>query len=239
MRLALLLLVVLCTTLAFSSADDKTTEHVDDDNGQGHEEKKDDDNDDKHSGNGNHHEETKDGGHGTHHEEKEDLDNDHHDEHHRIHLASWRWVDYNSLFIICVMIVSAAVVKVVYHEVHFLANNFVESCVLIVLGVLVGCVVHFGGLNEDFPKFTSELFFNYLLPPLILDAAYSLYDRDFVLNLTGIVQLAVFGTLFNVFATGLGLYGLTQAGAMGGQFCNVTDSIEIEKFTMMESLTFR
>ena len=172
------------------------------------------------------------------------TDNGHHEHHgngahHRIHLASWRWVDYNSLFIICVMIVSAAVVKVVYHEVHFLANNFVESCVLIVLGVLVGCVVHFGGLNEDFPKFTSELFFNYLLPPLILDAAYSLYDRDFVLNLTGIVQLAVFGTLFNVFATGLGLYGLTQAGAMGGQFCNVTDNIEIEKFTMMESLTFR
>jgi NhaP-type Na+/H+ or K+/H+ antiporter len=59
------------------------------------------------------------------------------------------------------------------------------------------------------------LFFNVLLPPIILDAAYSLYDRDFLSNLGAIVLFAVVGTLFNVFAIGYALYAFNLAGIMG------------------------
>ena len=64
-------------------------------------------------------------------------------------------------------------------------------------------------------RFTATLFFNVLLPPIILDSAYSLYDRDFLGNLGAIIQFAVVGTLINVFAIGFGIYGLYQWGVMG------------------------
>ena len=54
-----------------------------------------------------------------------------------------------------------------------------------------------------------------LLPPIILDSAYSLYDRDFLGNLGAVVTFAVFGTLLNVFAIGFGMFGLIRAGAVG------------------------
>ena len=66
-----------------------------------------------------------------------------------------------------------------------------------------------------FFRFTATLFFNVLLPPIILDSAYSLYDRDFLGNLGAIIQFAVVGTLINVFAIGFGIYGLYQWGVMG------------------------
>ena len=66
-----------------------------------------------------------------------------------------------------------------------------------------------------FFRFTATLFFNVLLPPIILDSAYSLYDRDFLGNLGAIIQFAVVGTLINVFAIGFGIYGLYQWDVMG------------------------
>jgi CRISPR/Cas system-associated protein Csm6 len=49
-----------------------------------------------------------------------------------------------------------------------------ESCVLILIGLLVGFLVYYvldyyvGTSHEHFPKFTAALFFNVLLPPIIL-----------------------------------------------------------------------
>ncbi len=46
-----------------------------------------------------------------------------------------------------------------------------ESCILILCGILIGVIVYYGfgehGLAY-FPNFTADLFFNVLLPPIIL-----------------------------------------------------------------------
>ena len=52
---------------------------------------------------------------------------------------------------------------------------------------------------------------------VISDSAYTLYDRDFLNNVTAVLLYAVIGTLINVFAIGYGLYGLNYVGAMGTQ----------------------
>ena len=70
------------------------------------------------------------------------------------------------------------------------------------------------------------------LPPIILDSAYSLYDRDFLGNLGAIIQFAVIGTLFNVFVIGFGLYALYQWDVMG-QFKNNAE------LTVLQCLIFR
>ena len=79
---------------------------------------------------------------------------DHHGGHHGIRLASWRWAEYNDYFIICVVVAFAAGSKLIFHETHWLSSRFPESCVLIILGVIMGHVIHFGleDVSHHFPK---------------------------------------------------------------------------------------
>ena len=81
--------------------------------------------------------------------------------------------------------------------------------VLILLGIFMAMFIKYGlldrglmGKENPFPKFTASMFFNILLPPIILDAAFAIYDREFLSNFSSILTFAIFGTLLNVFAIG-------------------------------------
>eukprot|EP00095_Tigriopus_kingsejongensis_P008991 maker-scaffold783_size97670-snap-gene-0.22 protein:Tk08991 transcript:maker-scaffold783_size97670-snap-gene-0.22-mRNA-1 annotation:"hypothetical protein DAPPUDRAFT_314297" len=136
---------------------------------------------------------------------------------HGVVLASWRWNEYSSIMMFTLMILLAGILKLLFHHIPFLAERFPESCVLIVIGIIIGGFIYnvIESQSHHFPYFTSFLFFNVLLPPIILDSAYSLYDRSFLSNLGSVVLFAVVGTLFNVFAIGYMLYFLGMVGAMG------------------------
>uniref|UniRef100_A0A914VAS7 Cation/H+ exchanger domain-containing protein n=1 Tax=Plectus sambesii TaxID=2011161 RepID=A0A914VAS7_9BILA len=51
-----------------------------------------------------------------------------------------------------------------------------------------------------------DLFFLYLLPPIVLDAGYFMPSRAFLHNIVTILIFAVFGTLWNTLSIGLTLY---------------------------------
>ena len=69
--------------------------------------------------------------------------------------------------------------------------HFVFPSLLMVVGVGWALVVEYADLYCYFPKFTPELFFDFLLPPIILEAAYSLYNKAFFDNLQTILLYAV------------------------------------------------
>ena len=97
---------------------------------------------------------------------------------------------------------AVGVFKIGFHRLHAVSNIFPESCLLIIIGIVLGLINLLSGF-EDFPPFTADLFFNLLLPPIILDASYSIYDRSFLQNLGSVLIYAVIGTLFNVFIIGM------------------------------------
>ncbi|XP_021340667.1 sodium/hydrogen exchanger 1-like [Mizuhopecten yessoensis] len=68
---------------------------------------------------------------------------------------------------------------------------------------------------EHMPRMGATLFFLYLLPPIILESAYSLHDRTFFENVGTIIIYAVIGTILNCFLIGPTIYGLAKIGAMG------------------------
>ena len=126
----------------------------------------------------------------------------------------------------------AGIFKLIFHHTPIVSKHFPESCVLILIGLIVG-LLHsaadlYGGDTKEhpFPKFTSALFFNVLLPPLCLDAAYSLYDRAFLDNIGSILIFAVFGTLFNVFTIGYGLYIVNNLGWVAESFPSELDAVQ-------------
>ncbi|CAG0879943.1 unnamed protein product [Cyprideis torosa] len=103
-------------------------------------------------------------------------------QHGGVHLISWRWDEIQTPFTITVFIVLAGLAK--------LGGVVTES-------------------QEALPHFTPHVFFFYLLPPIVLESAYSLHDRAFFDNLGTIILYAVLGTVINAFAIGGCLYGLS------------------------------
>ena len=145
-------------------------------------------------------------------------------QHHKVHLISWRWNEYWNIITYSLIIVLCGIIKLLFHHIPIISKHLPESTVLILIGVIIGIIIYppWDGKNlerkedshpnDPFPRFTSFFFFNVLLPPIVLDSAYSLYDRDFADNLGSVVVYAVIGTIFNVFSVGFSLYLIHYLG---------------------------
>ncbi|EPY89194.1 sodium/hydrogen exchanger 1 [Camelus ferus] len=88
-----------------------------------------------------------------------------------------------------------------FHVIPTISSIVPESCLLIVVGLL------------------SDVFFLFLLPPIILDAGYFLPLRQFTENLGTILIFAVVGTLWNAFFLGGLMYAVCLVG--GEQINNI------------------
>ncbi|XP_067303943.1 sodium/hydrogen exchanger 1 [Pseudorasbora parva] len=111
-------------------------------------------------------------------------------------------------FEISLWVLLASLMKLGFHLIPRLPSIVPESCLLIVVGLLVGGLMKLVGENP--PALKSDIFFLYLLPPIILDAGYFLPIRPFTENLGTILMFAVVGTLWNAFFVGGLLYGVCQ-----------------------------
>ncbi|KAG2460683.1 SL9A1 protein, partial [Polypterus senegalus] len=112
-----------------------------------------------------------------------------------------------------------------FHLIPRLSSFVPESCLLIVVGLLVGGLIKLVG--ETSPVLHSQIFFLYLLPPIILDAGYFLPIRPFSENIGTILVFAVIGTLWNSFFIGGLLYGVCQIGGK-----------DLEKIGLLPNLLF-
>ncbi|XP_069827643.1 sodium/hydrogen exchanger 1 [Dendropsophus ebraccatus] len=120
-------------------------------------------------------------------------------------------MDYDYIrdpFEIALWILLACLMKLGFHVIPTVSNVVPESCLLIVVGLLVGGLMR--AVGETPPVLKSNVFFLYLLPPIILDAGYFLPLRPFSENLGTILMFAVLGTLWNAFFIGSLLYGVCQ-----------------------------
>ncbi|XP_042143207.1 sodium/hydrogen exchanger 3 [Ixodes scapularis] len=89
-----------------------------------------------------------------------------------------------------------------------------ESCILIVIGVVIGLLLFYTGLTSVGPL-TPDVFFLFMLPPIVLDAGYYMPNRSFFDNLGSILTYAVLGTVWNTLTIGLCLWGVGLSGLYG------------------------
>ncbi|KAF2366006.1 Na+/H+ exchanger [Trinorchestia longiramus] len=92
-----------------------------------------------------------------------------------------------------------------------LSHIFPESCMLIILGVVIGLLLFYTHAATVSPL-TADVFFIYMLPPIILDAGYFMPNRLFFDHLGTILVFAVIGTIWNAFTIGISLYALNLTG---------------------------
>lgn len=105
---------------------------------------------------------------------------------------------------------------------------FLPSCIAyVLLGVLVGGIARVSGsaneLGLSLPN--QEQFFTFILPPIILEAGYSLNKNDFFAEALGIFVLAIPGTFISAVVFGAGMY---LCGLLGLSFY----------FSFWEAMTF-
>lgn len=89
-----------------------------------------------------------------------------------------------------------------FHKAPQLNQIFPESCLLIVIGVIIGITLSFGKVLDVSPL-TPNTFFLYMLPPIIFDAGYFMPNRLFFDHLGTILLMAVVGTIFNIATIGM------------------------------------
>ena len=101
-----------------------------------------------------------------------------------------------------------------FQEISSLTSASVpESCLLIILGIVVGVIVFFTAGQIPETTLTPNVFFLFMLPPIVLEAGYFMPNRLFFNNLGTILLMAIVGTVFNTVTIGFSLYGCGLTGS--------------------------
>nr|XP_004651840.2 sodium/hydrogen exchanger 4 [Jaculus jaculus] len=111
-------------------------------------------------------------------------------------------------------ILLASLAKIGFHLYHRLPHLMPESCLLILVGALVGSII-FGTHHQSPPVMDSSIYFLYLLPPIVLESGYFMPTRPFFENIGSILWWGGLGALINAFGIGLSLYFICQIKAFG------------------------
>jgi solute carrier family 9 (sodium/hydrogen exchanger), member 8 len=73
---------------------------------------------------------------------------------------------------------------------------------------------------------SPEVFFFFLLPPIIFEAGYSLKRKDFFQNIGAITLYAMAGTMISTFIVGFGMFYSSKAGLFGPHAIDTTNPME-------------
>nr|XP_020504035.1 sodium/hydrogen exchanger 2-like [Labrus bergylta] len=127
-------------------------------------------------------------------------------------------------FEITLWILLASFAKIGFHVYHKITIWVPESCLLISIGLIVGAIMH--SVHEEPPAvLSSEVFFLYMLPPIVLDSGYFMPTRPFFENIGTVLWFAIVGTLWNSIGIGMSLFAICQIEAFGVQDISLQENL--------------
>ena len=111
-------------------------------------------------------------------------------------------VQKSVLLVVCIIVILSNISRRLLAKYNVVYAS--ESFVTIMIGFFVGCVMYYTAEQEfvDDIKFDERTFTNFILPPIIFDAGFSLRHKGVVENMSLIFSLAVFGTLLTTLIIG-------------------------------------
>uniref|UniRef100_A0A453HW30 Cation/H+ exchanger transmembrane domain-containing protein n=1 Tax=Aegilops tauschii subsp. strangulata TaxID=200361 RepID=A0A453HW30_AEGTS len=144
--------------------------------------------------------------------------------------------DYGSIMAVGLFVALMCICIIVGHLLE--ENRWMnESTTALLLGLGAGTVILFAssGKNSRLMVFSEDLFFIYLLPPIIFNAGFQVKKKQFFRNFMTITLFAVVGTLISFSIISLGAMGLISRLNIGslelgdylalGAIFSATDSV--------------
>ncbi|XP_052349154.1 sodium/hydrogen exchanger 2 [Oncorhynchus keta] len=127
-------------------------------------------------------------------------------------------------FEVTLWVLLASFAKIGFHVYHKITFWVPESCLLISIGLIVGAIMH--SVHEEPPAVLSyNVFFLFMLPPIVLESGYFMPTRPFFENVGTVLWFAVVGTLWNSIGIGMSLYAVCQIEAFEVQDINLQENM--------------
>lgn len=120
-----------------------------------------------------------------------------------------------SLYTVTVALLITGLSKIFFQSLKHYSSKLPESCTMIFLGLIIGGISQGLGFKVD-AVLDQDLFFFFILPPIVMEAGYFMPREPFFTNLGTILVYSIFGTLFNTFAFGFSMYAIYKVGFIPG-----------------------
>lgn len=131
-----------------------------------------------------------------------------------VKLGHIEWERVEVPYLIGLWILVTAFIKLGFQKTPWLGHYIPETSVMVVTGLAIG-LVSFLVSDTKLTTLTPDIFFLFLLPPIIGEAGYFMPNRLFFDQLGTILLMAVVGTIFNMFTIGTALYLVGQTDLFG------------------------
>ncbi|KAA3673466.1 solute carrier family 9 (sodium/hydrogen exchanger), member 3 [Paragonimus westermani] len=134
-------------------------------------------------------------------------------------VIAWRFTEFSSHITVLVFLLSLILIKMFYSHCGYLQTYVPDSVMLMLIGVLFAVIIrygiNFGPLENTIWMLTPNRFYNYLLPPVVLESAYQLYHRTFRDHIGVTVIFAVAVTVISFLLIGPLMYCMHKFGWFG------------------------
>ncbi|TGZ68184.1 hypothetical protein CRM22_004394 [Opisthorchis felineus] len=132
-------------------------------------------------------------------------------------LASWHFQEFETHITILIFLLCVILLRMIYEHLASSTTWIPESFVHLLAGVIFGSVLRLTTAQRGSIKWelTPSLFFHYLLPPIVLDSAYCMYNRAITEYIGAIITFAVFGSILNSILTATLMWTMYVCGAYG------------------------
>ncbi|CAH8557195.1 unnamed protein product [Schistosoma turkestanicum] len=139
-----------------------------------------------------------------------------------IAVIKWEFHEFSTHITVMLFLIILVCLKLAYHYSPYISAYVPESLLLIIIGITFGSIVLYdiekqsnNTIENTVWKFTPQLFAYYLLPPIILESAYNLYNRTFSEYLGIVLLFSVLGTICNFLLIGFSMYFLYKLSLFG------------------------
>lgn len=151
-------------------------------------------------------------------------------------VVRWHFGEYVVPLTVLTFILCVIALRIGYHRVPILARWVPESLVLLLAGIVFGHLLNYITPNHMTAnggwKLTPWLFFNYLLPPIVLDSAYAMNNQTIVDYMIPILVFAVLGTVMNFLLIATLMFVVYRIGWLGLP----NTEVDLKTFLLFSSL---
>ncbi|KAI1721766.1 sodium/hydrogen exchanger family domain-containing protein [Ditylenchus destructor] len=128
----------------------------------------------------------------------------------RFQIVSFAWEHVEAPYTISAWLLLASIAKILFHVHKKFGESVPDSALLIVVGLILGWALKQFNVDDAMFSMKSEVFFLYLLPPIIFDAGYFMPNRQLFENFDSVLLFAIVGTVWNTISIGGTLLFLSQ-----------------------------